>query len=161
MRKQPILLVFLFLWTVSGMRAQEEQDMVAPTVEEAAEETYIQVETTGRIAVGDTTDLSAVWPKTMQARLDALMSAPLLETSQLGLMVWDLQDDSCLYARGARWLMRPASTMKVIHGRNGPRPPGRRLPLQDLAAADGHRLGAHAQGQPVLYGRIRPAFLGR
>ena len=47
--------------------------------------------------------------------LDSLITHnPLLETSQLGLMVWDLDADSALYAHNHRQRMRPASTMKLL-----------------------------------------------
>ena len=54
------------------------------------------------------------WPQNIQARLDTLMQDPLLETTQLGLMVYDLTADSVLYRHGERQLMRPASTMKLV-----------------------------------------------
>ena len=54
------------------------------------------------------------WPQNVQARLDTLMQDPLLETTQLGLMVYDLTADSVLYRHGERQLMRPASTMKLV-----------------------------------------------
>ena len=47
-------------------------------------------------------------------RLDSLMSDPLFETTQVGLMVYDLQGDSVLYQHHARQLLRPASTMKLV-----------------------------------------------
>ena len=54
------------------------------------------------------------WPQNIQARLDTLMQDPLLETTQLGLMVYDLTADSVLYRHGERQVMRPASTMKLV-----------------------------------------------
>lgn len=47
-------------------------------------------------------------------RLDSLVSSPLLQYSQLGLMVYDLTADSVLYTYNARQTMRPASTMKLL-----------------------------------------------
>lgn len=52
-------------------------------------------------------------------RLDALIGEmqqrdSLLDTSQLGLMVWDLTSDTLLYAHNHRQLMRTASTMKLL-----------------------------------------------
>ena len=47
-------------------------------------------------------------------KLDSLLQAPMFETSQVGLMVYDLTDDQILYQRNARQLMRPASTMKLL-----------------------------------------------
>lgn len=48
-------------------------------------------------------------------QLDSLLASdPLLETSQLGLMVYDLTADSVVYTHHHRHVMRPASTMKVV-----------------------------------------------
>lgn len=62
--------------------------------------------------VADTTSLP--WPKNICQRLDNICSDPMLETSQLGLMVYDLTADSVIYKRGERQTLRPASTMKLI-----------------------------------------------
>ena len=51
----------------------------------------------------------------LTVRLDSLLaSEPLLETSQLGLMVYDLTADSTVYTHNHRQTMRPASTMKLV-----------------------------------------------
>ena len=53
--------------------------------------------------------------ETLQSKIDSLLaSEPMLETSQLGLMVYDLTADSALYQYHHRQTMRPASTMKVV-----------------------------------------------
>lgn len=54
------------------------------------------------------------WKDAMRARLDALMADDLLQTTQLGLFVYDLTDDAVLYARNADQRMRPASCQKVV-----------------------------------------------
>lgn len=54
------------------------------------------------------------WPMNIGARIDRLLSHPMFETSQVGLMVYDLTADSCIYRHNERQMMRPASTMKVI-----------------------------------------------
>lgn len=54
------------------------------------------------------------WPQNAQARIDKLLTHDMFETSQLGLMVYDLTADSVIYAHNERQLMRPASTMKVV-----------------------------------------------
>ena len=54
------------------------------------------------------------WPQILKARLDTIMMDPLLQTSQLGLMVYDLTDDYTLYTYGHRQTLRPASTMKLL-----------------------------------------------
>jgi len=62
----------------------------------------------------DSVAVQLPWPQNIQARLDTLMKDPLLETTQLGLMVYDLTADSVLYRHDERQLMRPASTMKLV-----------------------------------------------
>ena len=54
------------------------------------------------------------WPESLRRRLDQLMEHPMLKTSQVGLMVYDLTADSALYRYQERQLLRPASTMKVV-----------------------------------------------
>jgi len=71
-------------------------------------------ELTSAPATADSTVLMVPYPELVMQRLDALVDDSLMETSQLGLMVWDLTTDSLLYTRNARHLMRTASTMKLL-----------------------------------------------
>lgn len=58
---------------------------------------------------------SIPWQQALQQRLDSIIgTAGMLNTSQMGFMVYDLTDDSVLYARDERQTLRPASTMKLI-----------------------------------------------
>ena len=50
----------------------------------------------------------------IKVRLDSLMQDPLLERTQLGLMVYDLTADSAIYAYGAKQTLRPPSTNWVV-----------------------------------------------
>lgn len=55
------------------------------------------------------------WPESLQANLDTIIiKSRFLNTSQLGLLIYDLTADSVLYARGEKQTLRPASTMKLI-----------------------------------------------
>lgn len=54
------------------------------------------------------------WPESVQHQLQQLMRSDMLQTSQVGLMVYDLTADSTLFAYNERQLMRPASTMKLL-----------------------------------------------
>ena len=47
-------------------------------------------------------------------RLDSLLQHPMFQTSQVGMMVYDLTADSVLYEHNSRQTLRPASTMKVV-----------------------------------------------
>ncbi|MBQ8486870.1 MAG: D-alanyl-D-alanine carboxypeptidase/D-alanyl-D-alanine-endopeptidase [Prevotella sp.] len=57
---------------------------------------------------------SLPWPQRLQAKIDSILATPLLQTTQLGLMVYDLTADSTLYTYGHRQRLRPASTMKLL-----------------------------------------------
>ena len=50
----------------------------------------------------------------LRIKLDSLLRNPLFETTQVGLMVYDLDADTVLYEYQARQLLRPASTMKLV-----------------------------------------------
>ena len=50
----------------------------------------------------------------LRIKLDSLLQDPMFETSQVGLMVFDLNADTAVYMRNHRQLMRPASTMKLV-----------------------------------------------
>ena len=60
------------------------------------------------------TAASAVAQDMLAQRLDSLLQDPMFETSQVGLMVWDLDGDSAIYQKNHRQLMRPASCMKLV-----------------------------------------------
>ena len=54
------------------------------------------------------------WHVAVAKNIDHLLESDMFNTSQVGIMVYDLDADSTLYARGERQLMRPASTLKVV-----------------------------------------------
>ena len=59
-------------------------------------------------------NLRLPWPENVRQGLDRLLQNDMFETSQVAIMVWDLQADSCIYRHRERQLMRPASTMKLL-----------------------------------------------
>ena len=54
------------------------------------------------------------WQAAKQQALDSLCQAPIFETTQLGLYVYDLTDGQPLYAVNAAHRMRPASCQKIV-----------------------------------------------
>ena len=62
----------------------------------------------------DTMVVELPWPQNIQYRLDSLMQSKMLETSIVGMMVYDLTADSVLYKVNERQTLRPASTMKLV-----------------------------------------------
>lgn len=89
------ILSFLLAGTVGSLQAQTADTLLTDTC------------TTDTIA-------ELPWPQNLQARLDTLTSDRMFDYTQLGLMVYDITADSTLYARGAKQIMRPASTMKLL-----------------------------------------------
>lgn len=59
-------------------------------------------------------DSCLTWQQNIKARLDGILQGNLMETTQVGVMVWDLTDDKRLYSYRERVQMRPASTMKCV-----------------------------------------------
>ncbi|MBP7767509.1 MAG: D-alanyl-D-alanine carboxypeptidase/D-alanyl-D-alanine-endopeptidase [Prevotella sp.] len=57
---------------------------------------------------------SLPWPDNVRAEIRALLQHDMFQTSQVGMMVWDLDADSAIFCHNERQLLRPASTMKVI-----------------------------------------------
>lgn len=73
------------------------------------------------VEVGDDADTTLVadtlmlpWPQSVQTRLSEFLQHSMFETSFVGLMVYDLDADSTIFAYNERKLMRPASTMKLV-----------------------------------------------
>ena len=62
----------------------------------------------------DTLTQKLPWPESVKVGIDKLLESKMFETSQVGLRVWDLSADSCIYQRNERQLRRPASTMKLL-----------------------------------------------
>ena len=57
---------------------------------------------------------SLPWNVAVANNIDRMLQTDMFKTSQVGMMVYDLDADSTIYAHGERQLLRPASTMKLI-----------------------------------------------
>lgn len=101
------LLFILLVWTTSTFHTQAQK------VSTDSLHAEIDSLSTDSIYV-DSIAMRLPWPQSVRECLDELMESPLLETSQVGLMVWDLDADSCIYRHNEKQLLRPASTMKLI-----------------------------------------------
>ncbi|MBR6998968.1 MAG: hypothetical protein IKI19_09240, partial [Prevotella sp.] len=66
------------------------------------EPTAVDTSMVGRQWGADSTVLVVPYRQLVLSRLDALVDDSLMETTQLGLMVWDLSADSMLYAHHPR-----------------------------------------------------------
>ena len=57
---------------------------------------------------------SLPWPQSVQESLTSLLDAPMFRTSQVGIMVYDLDADSAIFRHNERQRLRPSSSMKVV-----------------------------------------------
>ncbi len=96
--------LLLALVAMCGAHAQEQIDIEEDTIQEDS----LMVDT----FIVEHHQLP--WEQTLRLHLDKLLEHDMFKTSQVGLMVYDLDADSTLYAHNERQLMRPASTMKVL-----------------------------------------------
>lgn len=102
-----LAVLLLAALTLPALAQQEEE-----IIEDSNNETLVADSAATDSLERDTTLLP--WPQSMQHSIDKLLQNSMFETSQVGLMIYDLTADSVLYQSGARSLMRPASTMKLI-----------------------------------------------
>ncbi|MGM9713812.1 MAG: D-alanyl-D-alanine carboxypeptidase/D-alanyl-D-alanine-endopeptidase [Prevotella sp.] len=81
----------------------QQGGLAADTIEAAAD--TLDTDT----IVGDT-----IPSLTVQERIAALLATDMFQTSQVGLMAYDLTADTVIYAYNERQTLRPASTMKLL-----------------------------------------------
>ena len=102
MKKRDILWVLL-MW-LAGISA-------------AAQTTDDNDSTTTDFFVADTLSVDTLmlsWPQSVQVGIDRLLADEMFKTSQVAVIVYDLDADSAIYRFNERQLLRPASTMKIL-----------------------------------------------
>lgn len=115
---------------------------------------------TDSITTGQPADSTLLlpWPQNVQARLDSLTRLPLMETTQLGLMVFDLTADSALFQKGARQMLRPASCMKLVTAITALDRLGGRYEFQTRLYHDGTLTDGILNGNIYCVGGFDPAL---
>lgn len=98
------------------------------------------------------------YPLRAQIRLDSLLKNPMFERSQVGLMVYDLDADSLIYAKNHRQLMRPASTMKVITAITALDHLGAHYRYESKLYASGECDSTSLHGNLYVYSTMNPTF---
>ena len=99
-----IYTLLLALLAICGAQAQETVEIY----DDATQEDSLMADT---FAVEQH---ALPWEHNLRLHLDKLLEHDMFSTSQVALMVYDLDADSTLYSHNERQLMRPASTMKVL-----------------------------------------------
>lgn len=101
------------------------------------------------------------WEQHVRLQLDSLIAnSSLLETTQLGLMVWDLDGDSAFYYHNHRQRMRPASTMKLMTAVTALDLYGGNHPFTTELRSRGTISGRTLYGDLICVGGMDPAFDG-
>lgn len=113
--------------------------------------------TTDSIVV-DTASAQPSWEEQLQYRLTALTQDALFDTSQLGMMVYDLDADSTLFVFNHRQAMRPASTMKLLTAVTALDLLGGDYMFQTRLCIDGEIEGRTLRGDVYCVGGLDPLF---
>lgn len=74
---------------------------------------------------------SLSWPKNVQEGIDELLRDEMFNTSQVGLLIWDLDADSAIYRYNDRQALASCFHDESHHRHHRPRPAGRQLSVQD------------------------------
>lgn len=101
------LLLFQTLIGITTINAQQQTDSLkidTMSIDMVVSDTLI----------ADTLETDTIASITVQERIEKLLKDDMFNTSQLGLMAYDLDSDTIIYAFNARQTMRPASTMKLL-----------------------------------------------
>lgn len=105
------MMMSFIMATLMAMPVQA-QDVIEGEVVEPQDDTEVTDSTMLDSLAADT--LKLPWPESVQVGIGKLLESKMFETSQVGIMVWDMDADSCIYKHNERQLMRPASTMKLL-----------------------------------------------
>ncbi len=101
---------------------------------------------------------SLPYPERAVIKLDSLCRGSLFDTTQLGLMVYDLDADSAIYRLGERQLLRPASTMKLVTAITALDQLGRKHRFRTAVYSSGDRDSTVLQGNIYVTGEMDPTL---
>lgn len=109
MNKKILLFIFTVLPLVAFAQVRDEDE---PLAVYTVNEDSVSVDSLmGDSIIGS---VEMAWPGNVAARIDKLLEHKMFETTQVGILVYDLTADSVIYRRNDRQLMRPASIMKNV-----------------------------------------------
>ena len=98
------------------------------------------------------------WPQNLQYKLAKLIKSDYLQTSQIGICVYDLDSDSLLFSVNSRQLFRPASTEKVITAVAALSQLGSSYHFDTTLYGKGIHSGNSFNGDIYIVGGFDPAF---
>ena len=98
------------------------------------------------------------WIKSLTDSLHLLLQDELFSTSQVGISVYDLTDDTLLFAHNARQRMRPASTEKILTAITALEELGTDYKFFTKLYIDGEIRGGALHGDVYVKGGFDPTF---
>lgn len=98
------------------------------------------------------------WIKSLTDSLHLLLQDELFSTSQVGISVYDLTDDTLLFAYNARQRMRPASTEKILTAITALEELGADYKFFTKLYIDGEIRGGALHGDVYVKGGFDPTF---
>ena len=100
----------------------------------------------------------SIWIKSLTDSLHLLLQDELFSTSQVGISVYDLTDDTLLFAHNARQRMRPASTEKILTAITALEELGADYKFFTKLYIDGEIRGGALHGDVYVKGGFDPTF---
>ena len=100
----------------------------------------------------------SIWTKSLTDSLHLLLQDELFSTSQVGISVYDLTDDTLLFAHNARQRMRPASTEKILTAITALEELGADYKFFTKLYIDGEIRGGVLHGDVYVKGGFDPTF---
>ena len=91
-----MLLGLMMVWISVPVQAQ---NVIEDEGIETVDEKDVSDSTLVDSLTADTLTQELPWPESVKVGIDKLLESKMFETSQVGLMVWDLAADSCIYQR--------------------------------------------------------------
>lgn len=176
------ILPMLFLLVSANCLAQDKMSKKAPASSKNASNATIIVSETVQTDTLETIDpdaadlaladsLAAVdslgndsinkeipFPQRAVIKIDNLLKDKMFDTSQVGLMVWDLDADSIIYAHNEKQLLRPASTMKIVTAITALDQLGTKYRYSTSIYSTGERDSTSLHGNIYVKGGMDPAF---
>ena len=104
-------LVYVDSARVARLLAEDAGLVAAPVAEVADTDT---VPLADRPVVADGADFDRLWTDSFADRMAAIVEDPLLQSTQMAVMVWDLSADQCVYRFNEAQRMRPASVQMCV-----------------------------------------------
>lgn len=136
------------------MMSQEANDSLAIQTDSLAADSLLMDAMLADSLAAD----SVATPLTVQQRIEKLLTKDMFNTSQLGMMIYDLTADSLIYAVGERQLLRPASTMKLLTAVTALDVLGGAYRYSTVLKANGQRYDNKYVGDLTLVGGMDPRF---